>query len=82
MVRDPKTQDELIESSRDTAASPDKRRGGRRSFVFGHTAIANPDIARDIVVRVDEDFERMLDLVEAVTGFVEQKAQGQAAARV
>ena len=59
VVRDPKTQDEPIESSRDTAAPADKRRARRRSFVFGHTAIANPDIARDIVVRVDADFERI-----------------------
>jgi hypothetical protein len=59
VVRDAKTQDELIESSRDTATSPDKRRGQRRSFVFRHTAIANPDIARDIVLRVDADFERI-----------------------
>jgi hypothetical protein len=59
VVRDPKTQDELIESSRDTATSPDMRRARRRSFVFDHTAIANPGIARDIVVRVDEDFERI-----------------------
>jgi hypothetical protein len=59
VVRDPKTKDELIESNRDTATSPDKRRARRRSFVFGHTAIANPDIARDIVVRADADFERI-----------------------
>ena len=60
MVRDPKTQDEdeLIERRRDSAPPP-KRRARRPSFVFAHTAIANPDIARDIVVRVDEDFERI-----------------------
>jgi hypothetical protein len=58
VVRDPKTQNEPIERTRD--ASPQaKRRARRSSFVFAHTAIANPDIARDIVVRVDEDFERI-----------------------
>jgi hypothetical protein len=59
VVRDPKTPDELIESTRDTAMSPEQRRTPRRSFVFGHTAIANPDITRDIAVRVDADFERI-----------------------
>ena len=59
MVRDPKTQDELIESTRDTAAPPEQRRARRRSFVFAHTAIANPGIAREIVVRADADFERI-----------------------
>ena len=60
MVRDPKTQDEdeLTERTRDNT-SPQKRRARRKSFVFAHTEIANPDIARDIVVRVDEDFERI-----------------------
>ena len=59
MVCDPKTQNELIESTRDTTALPEQRRARRRSFVFGHTAIANPDIAREIVVRADADFERI-----------------------
>ena len=59
MVRDPKTQDEPIESSRDAATPADKRRARRRSFVFGHTAIANPDIAREIVVRADADFKHI-----------------------
>ena len=59
MVRDPKTQDELIESTRDTAAPPEQRRAHRRSFVFAHTATANPDIAREIVVRADADFKRI-----------------------
>jgi hypothetical protein len=57
VVRDPKTQNEPIE--RDAAASSEQRRARRRSFIFGHTAIANPDIARDIVVRADVDFERI-----------------------
>ena len=59
MVRDPKTQDELIERTREAATPRQKRHARRRSFVFGHTAIANPDIADDIVVRVDADFERI-----------------------
>ena len=63
MVRDSKTQqqpkDQPVESSGDAAAPAQRRRARRRSFVFGHTAIANPDIARDIVVRADEDFTRI-----------------------
>jgi hypothetical protein len=59
VVRDPKTQDELIERPRDAAAPPKKRRGRRRSLVAPHTAIAIPDIARVIVVRADADFERI-----------------------
>ena len=59
MVRDPKTQDELIERTREAATPRQKRHARRRSFVFGHTAIANPDIAREIVVRADADFERI-----------------------
>jgi hypothetical protein len=63
VVRDSKTQrqakDQPVESSRDAAAAAQRRRARRRSFVFGHTAIANPDIARDIVVRADEDFTRI-----------------------
>jgi hypothetical protein len=59
VVRDPKTLDELIESTRGTATSSEERCARRRSFVFDHTAIANPDFARDIVVRVDADFERI-----------------------
>ena len=59
MVRDTKTPDERIESTGDVAAPPEQRRAPRRSFVFGHTAIANPDLARDIVVRADADFERI-----------------------
>ena len=62
MVRDTKTQQQPkgqpVESS-DDAATPAQRRARRRSFVFGHTAIANPEIARDIVVRADEDFDRI-----------------------
>jgi hypothetical protein len=59
VVRDRKTPDELTERSRDSAAPQEQRRARRRSFVFAHTASTNADIARDIVVRVDEDFERI-----------------------
>ena len=59
MVRDPKTQDELIESTCEAATPPKQRRARRRSFVFAHTATANPDIAREIVVRADADFKRI-----------------------
>jgi hypothetical protein len=59
VVRDPKTQDEPTERAREATSPQEKRRARRPSFVFAHTAIANPDIARDIVVRVDEDFERI-----------------------
>jgi hypothetical protein len=55
VVRDPKTQDELIER----AAPSEKRRARRRSLVSPHTAIAIPDVARVIVVRADADFERI-----------------------
>ena len=51
--------DELIESTRDAATSPDKRRARRCSFVYGDTAIANPDVTRDIVARADADFARI-----------------------
>jgi hypothetical protein len=58
VVRNTKTLDELIESTRDAATSPEQRRAPRRSFVFAN-AIANPNITRDIVVRADADFERI-----------------------
>jgi hypothetical protein len=57
-----RSQDERREdrSTRDTANAPAApRRVRRRSFIFGHTAIAHPEIARDIEVRVDADFERI-----------------------
>jgi hypothetical protein len=63
VVRDPKTQektqDELIERTRDTTASPEQRRARPRPFLLTHTAIANPDVAREIVARADDDFERI-----------------------
>jgi hypothetical protein len=59
VVRDTKTLVEPIDSARDAAASAEQPRARQRSFVFTHTAITNPDIARDIVLRVDADFERI-----------------------
>ena len=59
MVRDPKTQDERIESTRDTATSSEERRARRRSLVYGNTVIEDPDVTRDIVARADADFARI-----------------------
>ena len=59
MVRDPKTQGEPIESSGEAPTPSQEQRAPPRSFVFRHTAIANPKLARDIIVRVDADFERI-----------------------
>jgi hypothetical protein len=59
VVRDTKTLDELIESTRGIIMSPEELRAQRRSFVYGSTAIENPDVARDIVARADADFERI-----------------------
>jgi hypothetical protein len=58
VVRDIKTLDELIERTRDIAMSPEER-AQRRSSVYGNTAIANPDVTREIIARVDADFERI-----------------------
>ena len=57
MVRDTKTLDELI--TRDIIMSPEQLRAQLRSFVYGNTAIENPDVTRDIVARADADFERI-----------------------
>jgi hypothetical protein len=55
-----KKKDDLIESAPDTAnALAASRRARGRSFIFGHTAITHPEIAREIEVRVDADFERI-----------------------
>ena len=59
MVRDIKTLDELIERSRDIALSPEQLRAQRRSFAYGNTTIANPNVTREIIARVDADFERI-----------------------
>ena len=59
MVRDTKTLDELIESTRGIIMSPEQLRAQRRSFAYGNTAIENPDVTRDIVARADADFERI-----------------------
>ena len=59
MVRDTKTLDELIERSRDIVMSPEELRAQRRSFAYGNTTIANPEVTREIIARVDADFERI-----------------------
>ena len=59
MVRDTKTLDELIESTRGIIMSPEQLRAQRRSFAYGNTAIENPDVTRNIVARADADFERI-----------------------
>ncbi len=55
MVRDPKTPDELIESTGGIMMSPEQR----RLFADGNTVIENPDGTRDIVARADAGFERI-----------------------
>jgi len=55
VVRDTKTLDELIESTRGIIMSPEQL----RSFAYGNTAIENPDVTRDIVARAGADFERI-----------------------
>jgi hypothetical protein len=59
VVRDTKSLDELIESTRGIIMSPEQLRAQRRSFAYGNTAIENPDVTRDIVARADADFERI-----------------------
>ena len=59
MVRDTKTLDELIETTRDINRSRKERRAQRRPFVYGSTAIVNPGVTRDIVARAAADFERI-----------------------
>ena len=59
MVRDTKTLDELIERTRDIVVSPEELRTHWCSFVSGKTAIVDPNVTRDIIARVDADFERI-----------------------
>jgi hypothetical protein len=59
VVRDTKTLDELIESTRGIIMSPEQLHAQRRSFAYGNTAIENPDVTRDIVARANADFERI-----------------------
>jgi len=59
VVRDTKTLDELIESTRGIIMSPEQLRAQRRSFAYGNTTIANPEVTREIIARVDADFERI-----------------------
>jgi hypothetical protein len=59
VVRDTKSLDELIERTRDIWMSPEQLRTQRRSFAYGNTTIANPEVTREIIARVDADFERI-----------------------
>ena len=59
MVRDTKTLDELIESALGVARSPEELRAQRRSFVCGNATNATSDVTREIITRVDADFERI-----------------------
>ena len=59
MVRGRKTPQELIESTGGGIMSPERQRAQRRLLAHGSTVIEHPDGARDIVARVDADFERI-----------------------
>ena len=59
MVRETKTLDELIESARGIAVPPEGLRAPQRAFVYGNTKIANPDDAREIIARINANFERI-----------------------
>jgi hypothetical protein len=60
VVRDTKTLDELIESTRDASTSPEQLRAQRRPFVCGNTTIANHlDVTREIIARANADLERI-----------------------
>jgi hypothetical protein len=59
VVRKTKSIDELIERTRDIVMSPEEMRAQRRSSVHSSTTIANPDVTREIIARVDADFERI-----------------------
>ena len=59
MVRETKTLDELIDSARGIAVPLEGLRALQRAFVFGNTTIANPDDTREIIARVNADFERI-----------------------
>jgi hypothetical protein len=62
VVRDTKTlDDELIERSCDISVSAEQSRAQRRSFAYGNTPIAKPDVTREIITRVGADFERIFD---------------------
>jgi hypothetical protein len=39
--------------------SPEQLRARRRSFAYGNTTTANPDVTREIIARVDADFGRI-----------------------
>ena len=56
MVRETKTLDELIESARGIAMSREEL---RVQLLYGNTTIANPDVTRGLIARVDADFDRI-----------------------
>jgi len=59
VVRETKTLDELIESARGIAMSREELRVQLLSFAYGNTSIANHNVTREIIARVDADFERI-----------------------
>ena len=59
MVRETKTLDELIESARGIAMSREELRVQLLSFAYGNTSIATHNVTREIIARVDADFERI-----------------------
>ena len=58
MVRDTKTLDELIESTRGIIMSPEQLRAQRRSFAYGNTA-SRILTSRATSLRAGADFERI-----------------------
>jgi hypothetical protein len=48
------TLEELIEAARHYRMSPAEREAQRRSFAYGNTHMANPQITREIVARAAE----------------------------
>ena len=59
MVRDTKTLDELIERCRDISMSPEQLRVQLRSFAYGDPTIADPNVTREMIARVNADFARI-----------------------
>ena len=59
MVRDTKTPDERIESTRGIGMSPEELRSRRRLFVNGNTTNTDPGATHNIAARADADFERI-----------------------
>ncbi|HEY7300050.1 MAG TPA: hypothetical protein VH684_19325 [Xanthobacteraceae bacterium] len=59
MVRDTKTLNKPTERTRDIPVSLKELRAQRRSSVYGNTTVANSDVTREIIARVDADFQRI-----------------------